>query len=314
MEKNATYVTTTIQFSFKGADEGKAPNGYSFDVSGFSSDEVLDSALDAMELTGIYTADQLRENLNVTGVYPDGIAEQMTKYVSLLDEKAESEAAVTDFHATQYRVSLYNGFDNRISSEKLTGLLKEIIAAYRVYFGNTYAPSLEKEDPIQNLQEYDYAQQIEAVSESVSQQSRYAEEMAKIAPDFMVERKGFGDIAVRYQSLMGDIDRLGATITLNSVSKDRERLRKNYETEVRSQNILLESLKEELGKIEEQVNAYDKNGIIYVSNNGILRQVGSDGNNTYDKLVEKRKKVTDRIAEISAKIALYQGRLDDGFL
>ena len=310
-EKNAICASATIQFTFKGADEGTAPNGYRFDVSGISSDEVLEKALEATELTGTYTADQLRENLNVTGVYPDRIAEQMTKYVSLLDETADSQAAVTDFHATQYRVSLYNGFDNGISSGKLTGLLKEIIAAYRTYFAKTYAPRLEIDEPIRDLQEYDYAQQLEAISGSVGQQGRYARKMAEVAPDFMLDRKGFSDIAVKYQNLKNDVNRLNAAITLNAVSKDKKRLRESYKTEIRTQTILAESLTEELKRIEDQVNAYDKDGIIYVVASNKLQMIGNEENSTYDKLVAKRKEVRDRIADANAVIALYQTRLDD---
>ena len=37
--------SSSVQFSFDGAAEGKGPNGYPFDVSGFTTDEVLDAAL-----------------------------------------------------------------------------------------------------------------------------------------------------------------------------------------------------------------------------------------------------------------------------
>ena len=310
-ENSQTYASASLLFSFEGAAEGKAPNGYSFDVSGLASDEVLEKALEASELTGTYTAEQLRENLSVTGVYPERIAEQMTKYVSLLDANADSQAAVTDYHATQYSVTLYNDFDRNISSGKLTGLLDNILTAYRGYFAKTYTASLEKKDPIDNLSEYDYAQQLEAVLETVKQQGRFAAEMQELAPDFQMNGKSFGDIAVRYQSLESDINRLDATITLNAVSKDQDRLKKRYEMEIRSQGFQLESLKEELKLIEEQVNSFDKDGIIYVSANGILSKVGDESSNTYDKLVEKRKSVSDKIAEINATITLYQARLDD---
>ena len=310
-EAGQNNASASIQFSFDGAAEGKAPNGYPFDVSGFTTDEVLEAALEASGLTGTYTADEIRENLTVTGDYPDKIVEQMTTYVSLLDQEAESLATVYDYRATQYNVVLYNGFDKSISSSGLTELLENIMTAYRAYFTKTYAVNLDREDAIANLAEYDYAQQLEAISESAAQQSRYAGELAEMAPDFKVNKKGFGDIAVKYQSLNSDIDRLNATITLNAVSKDRERLQKRYEMEIRSQNYQLESLTEELKLIEEQVNAYDKDGLIYVSAGGSLKEVGTDKEGTYDKLVAKRKEVTDKIADVNAKIALYQGRLDD---
>ena len=95
------------------------------------------------------------------------------------------------------------------------------------------------------------------------------------------------------------------------VSKDRIRLQKRYEMEIRTQGFQLESLTEELKQIEAQVDSFEKDGIIYVSANGALNRVGSSSSDTYDKLVEKRKSVSDQIAEINATIALYQARLDD---
>lgn len=310
-ENNRTYAASTIQFSFDGSDEGKAPNGYSYDLNGITTDEVLNAALEASGLADTYTADQLRSNLTVTGVFPEKIAEQMSKYVSLLDADADTQAALTDYHATQYSVVLYNDFDKGIASGKLTELLENILAAYRTYFAKTCTPRLDKTNPIAELPEYDYAQQMDAIGESVNQQMRYAQELDELAPEFRTDKKGFGDIVVRYQNLKSDIDRLNATITLNAVSKDRDRLKKRYEMEIRSLNIQLESLTEEQKRITEQAAAYDKDGIIYVSANGELSQVGSGASATYDKLVEMRKGVTDRIAETNAKIALYQARLDD---
>ncbi len=310
-EGNRTYATSTVQFSFEDAVEGRAPNGYPFDVNGIMADEVLDAALEASGLTGTYTAEQLRTNLTVAGVYPEKIAEQMTKYVSLLDVNADNTAAVIDYRPTQYSVTLYNDFDKNISSGKLTELLGNILTAYRTYFAKTYAASLDQTNPITDLPDYDYTQQMEAIAESVSQQIRYAEEMKELAKDFRLEDKGFGDIVTRYENLQSDINRLNATITLNAVSKDRTRLQKRYEMEIRELKIQLESLTEELKRVEAQVNSYDKDGIIYVSANGELNRVGSNSSQTYDSLVGTRKEIADKIAETNAKISLIQARLDD---
>ena len=310
-ETNQTYATAAIQFSFDGAAEGKAPNGYAFDVNGITSDEVLEKALEASGLTGTYTAEEIRGSMNVTGVYPERIAEQMTRYVSLLDTNADMQAALSDYHATRYSVTLYNNFDQKIDSGKLTELLKNILEMYRGHFAKTYSASLETTDAITDLQEYDYAQQLDAIRTGVNQDNRFALEVQELAPEFRQGGRSFGDIAVRYQNLGKDIDRLEATITLNAVSKDRTRLQKRYEMEIRTQGFQLESLTEELKQIEAQVDSFEKDGIIYVSANGALNRVGSSSSDTYDKLVEKRKTVSDQIAEINATIALYQARLDD---
>ncbi len=310
-EDNKTYAVANLQFSFDGAAEGTAPNGYPFNANGIITDEVLDAAIEASGLTGTYTADQLRENLSVTGVYPEKIAEQMTKYVSVMDANADMQAALTDFHATQYDIKLYNSFDETISSGKLTELLQNILVAYRNYFAKTYGASMDTAGALTIQPEYDYAQMLEIISANVKQEKRFAQEMQRLAPEFQENRKGFGDIVTRYQNLENDIKRLDATVTLNAISKDRIRLQKRYEMEIRTEGFRLDSLTEELKRIEEQVNAFEKDGIIYVSANGELSQVGSSSSDTYDRLVRKRKSVSDEIAEINATIALYQARLDD---
>ncbi len=310
-ETNQTYAAAVLQFSFDGAAEGKAPNGYPFNANGITTDEVLEAALEASGMTGTYTVDQLRDNLSVTGVYPEKIAEQMTRYVSVMDANADMQAALTDYYATQYDVRLYNSFDGKISSGKLTELLMNILTAYRGYFTKTYAASLDPTNTIAIQTEYDFAQQLETISASVKQEQRFALEMQELAPDFQQDRKGFGDIAVRYKNLTNDMNRLEAAITLNAVSKDRIRLQRRYETEIRTQGFRLDSLTEELKCIDEQINTFEKDGIIYVSANGELSRVGSTSSDTYDRLVAKRKRVSDEIAEINATVALYQARLDD---
>lgn len=310
-EARKTSASATIMFAFNGAAEGKAPNGYPFDLSGITTDEVLNTALEASGLTGKYTAEQLQDNITVSGVYPESIVKRMTQYVSLLDKEADSQVSVADYHATEYGVTLYSDFDTAIASDTLTELLGNILTAYRTYFAKIYGVNLGNTMPIAGILDYDYVQQLDALSDGVKQESRYAQEMAKMASDFRQEGKSFGDLAAQYNSVKIDIEKLDASVTLNAISKNPERLKAQYETEIRTQQFKLESLNEELKQIEEQVKAYDKDGIIYVSAGETLQEVGNDKSGTYDKLVTKHKEVTDQISATKAKIALYQGRLDD---
>ena len=309
---NRTYSVSTLQFSFKGAEKGLAPNGYPFDMAGLMTDEVLENALAASGLTGTYTADQLRENLVIAGIYPEKISDQLTRYVSLLNSGADAnQAAVTDFHATQYNVILYNDFDKNISSEKLTELSNNILSSFRDYFAKTYAMTMQPAEDTDTMNTYDYAQQLDIISQSTNQKKDYADQMQALAPDFLLDKKSFGDISIRYSNLDIDIDRLTAAVILNSVSKDQNRLRQRYEMEIRDENMSLKSLEDELALVEAQLKDYDKDGIIYVSANGALNRVGYNDSEIYDKLVAQRKKLTDEIAELNATISMYQLRLDD---
>ena len=306
-----TYASASLQFSFNGAGEGKAPNGYPFDVNGIFSEEVLEKALEDSGLNGTYTTDQIKDNLTITGIYPDNIVKQMTAYTSLLDANAEQQATMADYHATQYSVVLYHDFDPKISGDTLKTLLDNLITAYRDYFIRTSTFSLEKTDLIPELSEYDYPQQLQAIKEAADQQSRFAREMADLAPAFRKDRKGFDDIVVSYDNLKTDIDRMDASITANTVSKNQERLKKQYEMEISTLNRELESTQEEIAQIEELIASYEKDGILYVSTSDALQKVTGNASDTYDKLVAKRKELTDSITATNADIAKYQALLDD---
>ena len=310
-EDNRTYATATLQFSFDGAGEGKGPNGYPFDVNNLTLDEVISTALEASSLSNAYTVDQIRENLTVTAVYPENIVNQMTKYTSLLNAAGDQQAPVTDYHATIYDVTLYNDFDSGISSDQLKGLLNSILAAYRDCFARTSSSSLEEMNVIANLSEYDYTQQLAVISESTAQLSSYAQEMAELAPDFRVEKKGFSDIPVQLENLNADIERLNAAITLNALSKNLDRLQMQYEMELRTLNRQLESDKEELERIEALIGFYERDSIVYVSTSEALQKVSGNTSVTYNQLVEKRKTLADGIAAANASIAKYQDMLAD---
>ena len=306
-----TYASASLQFSFNGAGEGKGPNGYTFSVNGIYSDEVIAKALESSAMESAYTVDQIRDNLVVTAAYPENIVKQMTAYNSLLDANAEQQAALTDYHPTIFSVRLYNDFDSQIPSGQLTSILNHLLEAYRAYFAKYNSASLAQTDPIPDLSEYDYAQQLTAISEASAQQQRYAKEMADKAPDFRQDRKNFDDILVSYEALDSDIGRLNATVALNALSKDRERLQKQYEMEVRTLNRQTEGEQDELKQIEKLVSAYDKDDILYVSTSSAVQKVGSNSSATYDKLVTRKKELTEAIAADQASIAKYEGLLAD---
>ena len=310
-EGRRTYASTSIQFSFSGASEGKAPNGYPLDVSSITSDEVIENALVISGFNDKYTADDIRGNLSVVAVYPEDIVDQMTRYTSLLDTKSEQQAALTDFHTTEYALTLYSDFDPRISGKDLTGLLTNLVSAYRTYFAKTASPSLSTVRVFSDLSSYDYVQQLAAIREETRQQGLFAEEMAKLAPDFRQGKKSFDDVVVSYSDLNNEIDRLNASVTINVISKNRERLQKQYEMELRNLGWELESKQAELKQVETLLDGYDKDAVVYVSTSGALQKVENNSSDTYDKLVTRRAELSDSITSSNAQIANLKELLED---
>ena len=306
-----TGVSSSVEFSFEGAPEGLAPNGYRYDLNGLQSDEVLETALKNAGMEGVYTVDQIRNNLIIAGVYPDDIVEQMTGYQSLLTGDA-GKISVGDYHATLYTVTLYNDFDKNISKENLEKILTAVMTEYRAYFEKTYAVFLAKDPMLENLSDYDYPQQLEILSGAVSRNKGYADEMAEKHPDFLVNKEGFSDISARYESLEStDLERLKGLITMNALSKDTDQIVAQYENQIKVLKIRLQELQTEAENIDDLIARYNKDGIIYVSTSGALQKVGNTSAETYDSLVARKQEIADSIADLNKELAQVQLKLSD---
>lgn len=306
-----TSASSSIQFSFNGAAEGIAPNGYRFDLSGFTSEETLTAALEDAELSGKYSTDQIRENLLVSGVYPENIVQEMTGYESLLTGDA-GKISVADYHATLYSVTLYNDFDKSISRMDLEKLLTSIMTEFRAQFEKTYSYLLAEDSLLENLESYDYPQQLELLLSAVSRYEAFAEQMAEDHPEFLVNGEGFGDIAMRYETLRtSDLERISGIVTMNALSQDQDRIVSQYENRIKVLQIQLKELEQEVKDTESLINQYSKDDIIYVSTVEALQQVSGDSTQTYDNLIKTRRAIEEKIANLNKELAQIQLKLAD---
>ena len=306
-----TSAASTIQFSFDGAAEGMAPNGYRFDLSGFTSEEVLSAALEKAELSGRYTTEQIRENLLISGTYPDNIVQQMTGYESVLTGDV-GRISAADYHATLYTVTLYNDFDKRISQADLERLLENIMTEFRAQFRKTYSFFLAEDTLLENLADYDYPQQLELLQSSVSRYETFAGQMAEDHPEFLMDGEGFADIAVRYQTLRtSDLERISGIVTMEALSQDQDRIVAQYENRIKVLEIQLKELTREAKDTEALISQYNKDDIIYVSTAGALQQVSGNSTQTYDNLVDARRQIEENIADLNKELAQTKLKLTD---
>lgn len=305
-----TSATSSVEFSFDGAAEGIAPNGLRYDISGFTSDEVLNAALEETGLSGRYTAGQLRDNLLVYGVYPKDIVSQMTGYQSLLTGDA-GKVSAADYHATLYNVTLYNDFDKSISRTDLEKLLSAVMVQFRIRFEKTYSVFLTKDTLTDTISGYDYPQQLELLEDAALRYETYAAGMAEEHPDFLKDGEGFSDIATKYYTLrISDLQRLSGQVTMNALSVDQERIASQYENQIKVLEISLKELEQEADDIKALISKYSRDDIIFVSTTDSLRQI-SGNNTTYDTLVAEQKNVEDQIAEKNKELTQMKLKLAD---
>ena len=274
-----TGASASVEFTFKGAADGLGPNGSPFNMSGIHTDEVIQKALETAGLSEKYTVEQIRDNLIVSGVYPENIIEQMTKYDSILNGNNNEQVKALDYHPTLYTVSLYNDFDTSIPEQQLKNLLSEILSGFRSWFNQVYSVSMTASEPLSDISAFDYTHQLTLIRESASQQQRFAQEMAQKEPAFRTEEacgqlekgSGFDDAVALYTSLLdNDVSRAEAMVSLYALSKDREQLKAVIENRIRSLNNELKEQTEELSQLEKLVSDYVKDDILYVGISAVV--------------------------------------------
>lgn len=307
-----TYASASIQFSFDGAAEGIAPNGYSFDISTIASDKVLEKALTEADMTDRYTVEKVRGQIETSGVYPEDIVRQMMNYESLLDFSANRELTLSDYHPTLYTIKLYNGFDSKISRDDLEKLLHSIMDSYKAYFSEVYTAGRNNIQISYNLEDYDYPQQLTIITKSMEDAITYTDEMYEIEPALRLNGQGFNDISVRLHSLIDtDISKLSADITMNALTKNTSRLITQYDYEIRSLTNELNKKNDQLARLDALITSYDKNEIIYLSTADSLTKIDGNSSETYDALVANRREVADEITTINNEISNYRLLLAD---
>lgn len=307
-----TYAAANVQFSFDGAAEGIAPNGYAFSISAISTDEVLEKALVDVNMADRYTSEEIRGQIETSGVYPSDIVKQMMTYESLLDFSANRTLTISDYHPTLYTVKLYNGFDTKISKEDLEKLLHAIMDSYKSYFSNVYTAGKNNINVAYNLENYDYPQQLTILTVTMDSAIAYADEMYEKKPALRLNGQGFNDISVRLHNLIDtDISKLNADITMNALTKNTSRLITQYDYELRRLTNELNKKSDQLTRLDTLIASYDKNEIIYLSTTDSLTKIDGNSSETYDALVANRRAVADEITTINDEISNYRLLLAD---
>ena len=309
-DNNRTYVTSNLSFTFDGAQEGLAPNGYAFDINEISSEEVVTQALQSAGMDSRYTAEDIIPCIEVQGVFPEDLIQEMTKYNSVTDSSSSQNLTLTEYHPTVFSVSLYQDFDESISKADLTKLLTELLASYRSWFARTYAMGSIEGVESDSLKDYDYFQQLEILRVAQQQASDYAAQMAEKEPGFLLNGKGFNDVSLQFANMAtSDLARLNATMTMNSLSKDLDRLKERYAFEIKELQSRV-GIQTNLSKdLDDLLTTYAKSGVIYLSTSETLNKVDNQSSAVYDTLADVRREVTDGIGSLNKDITSYKNQL-----
>ena len=311
INKQPSYSYETVQFNYDGASDGKDPNGNPFDAVSFLTDDIIEDALVASNLS--YKIEDVRDNIIVTNVVPKNIVEEIDSYASVTDKEATQEITTKDYHPTKYRFALYHDLDSKLSKQQLNGFLSNIVDTYCNKFYSTYKKSYNASvyDSI-FTDDYDYTFQSQIYSNKIRVLMSYAASIYNEHTEFEVDDRTFYDIYLAGNQIANSyVNRINTLITLKSLSKDLPRLRSYYEYKI--QNLQYDKIKyaSDLAVVSNQVTAYEKDSTIYVGTGENIVKIESNSGATYNALLAKQIELSNRIASIDTEIADYQAILTD---
>lgn len=306
--------SVTIQFTYDGAAKNQTPTGEKFSIDGIKSDQVLNDAIASVGLASKYTADALRSSIVVKGQYPADVIDKIKDFNSLYNFGESRDVSINNYYPTTYSIVLYDDFDPSVSSSDMEKLIKAIGETYRNYFINNYIYSFnpEKIQEMLVLDNYDFAYRIRIIKLHLQGIKNYASEMYEKDKAFRSGSQSFNDIVIKCRNLENDaIGNIEAAVMTDVLSVSAARLRNQYEYEIK----ILENEKAHknanLEELDGLIGSYELDGIMYLGSGDAMVKVERNSKETYEKLVDMKKELTERIVEIDSEIEKYKSFITD---
>lgn len=315
-----TPVSGLVSFTYKGVEKGKAPDGSKFDYNSLRSPAVITDALKELNYPEKMVAG-VRAGIQIEGVIPADAIDRITTYKSVYENvtsgalsAAQAMLDVT-YYPTQYELK-FNYADLGISRAEAANILNTMMECYRDYFFEEYGfnEALGSSVAALDYTNYDYAEAIDMFDDTLSTMSSYVSSLSsEDTSRFRSTKTGytFADLKKAIASIREmDLDILSSYITVNNVTRDKDRLVAYYQYRIdnltRSQTVY----EEELATITESIAQYEKDQIIVFSD-------GTEGMNTqfteasdqYDKMVAQKISVQSELSSTKQRIVYYQERI-----
>ena len=316
-----------VGLDYKGAEEGKAPDGADLDISYLKSSYIIQNALNNVTLSTPVSVAQVQSNLKITGVLTDETKQQQEIIDKLLAERnSEYGRLITQFtlkYRAQYMVSVgnifYSGSSKTVlSNSDLSRLLNSITASYADYFVETYQDKNLPENRIAavDVDKLDYLDILDQINSSLDYLEDYCETREEFIPDFRsTDGLSFEDLIETIDDTRREaVENSYAYVYLYNVSKNRDVQLTNYRYQKREAQLKLDEVTESIATVQTAINDYKPDTVVISRPDGnppIEAQVTSD---YYNELVlrladlnEEKSALQERITVLTNRISKLEG-------
>ena len=314
-------MTALVSFTFDGIEEGLDPDGNVFDVNSIKNPAVIEAALTELGQP-LEKLESIRQDISIEGVIPKDAIDRITTYKSVYENassgalNAAQAMLDTKYYPTQYKVS-FNYAASDLSSSDAVQVFNTILERYRDYFFETYGynQALGSAVTALNYADYDYAEAVDVFDTTLNTLRSYVSNLSSDdTTRFRSSATGytFADLSEAIKAVQTmDLDLLSSYITVNNVTKDKDRLINYYTYRVEALTRQKTVAEENLATITDTINTYEKDTVMIFGNGTENTDTQySQGSQEYDRLIQSKVDTQNELSTTTQQINFYNQRIN----
>ena len=303
-----------------------APDGEALDLNQVTASNVLQAALEGLELSQPLTLANLRSNIRIDRILTEDSRRQQELASRMISDKnsgAYSEVQNIQLtYVNQFVVSLTNGFrnpDSRVQYEltdtELRLVLDRILAAYNDSLVSAYADVRLPDDEFSTIdtEKQDLLESLDMMRTAVQDLYDFCDAQPGTIRSYRSWRTGYNlnDLMTMLEAVRSvNVNYLYAYVSTNSVVRDRESMITNYRYQLRSAQTKLDALNENITTLQNILDNY-KNDEIFVSmQESDTSRATKTTTDYYNRLIVEQADNYDKVAKLEVRIADLQYKLD----
>ena len=301
-----SYSSEMIQFNYNGASKGLDPNGNSFDAINFMTDDVVEGALAASNLSGEkYELERVKQYIAIENVVPKNVVKEINSFESVKAGDATSTIKSSDYHPVRYRFVVYQELDNGLSAKSLNEFTSNLVKEYRAKFTSTFQKSFDKDayNELLDFDSYDYSYQTQLLSRKINLVNSYATELYNYHKEFEVENRSFNYISDAASKLAASISSIDQIVTYRAISKDPAKLKDYYDYRLKELGYQKDKYTTDLANVNQQIADYQKYENTVIGNGETVIEVPGNSSETYNALLAKKLDIERSLADVNTQIA-----------
>ncbi|NLY18944.1 MAG: exopolysaccharide biosynthesis protein [Clostridiaceae bacterium] len=257
-------VVTIIEINYPGIENGKNPDGTEFDIRQLTSPYVIDRALKATGLnsTGI-KPEEVRRNIDINPIVPNEIVQ--------LAETMIKQGKEYVYYPSEFKISYK--VNKAFSYNQGIALIDAVIDEYKKYFYALYSDVKTIENAIVSLDytAYDYPDVVEVISTQIDGIMEFLVEKTEEDANFRSSGTSytFADLNRSFGILKTvDTSKLESIVNANTLTKDRDKLIKDYEYRVKRMELERAKKNSEAEEARKLMEEFKKEDLVLIPNSG----------------------------------------------